>query len=69
MILSVLGAILIIAGVAIVVRKTAETWLQRRAGKLDETGEKPHISYPAIVLIGLGALLVEIGTSGSPPPP
>jgi hypothetical protein len=35
MILAVLGAILIIAGVAIVVRKTAETWLQRRAGRLE----------------------------------
>jgi|KBSSwiStaDraftv2_1062776.scaffolds.fasta_scaffold362390_2 hypothetical protein len=68
MILAVLGAILIIAGVAIVVRKTAETWLQRRAGRLDETGEKPKISYYAVVLIGLGALLVAIGTSGSPSP-
>jgi hypothetical protein len=68
MILAVLGAILIIAGVAIVVRKTAETWLQRRAGRLDEIGEKPQISYHAIVLIGLGALLVAISTSGSPPP-
>jgi hypothetical protein len=68
MILAVVGAILIIAGVAIVVRKTAETWLQRRAGRVDETGEKPKISYPAIVLIGLGALLVAIGTSGSPSP-
>jgi hypothetical protein len=38
MILTAVGAILIIAGVAIVVRKTAETWLQRRAGRLDETG-------------------------------
>ena len=68
MILAVLGAILIIAGVAIVVRKTAETWLQRRAGRLDETGEKPKISYYAVVLISLGALLVAIGTSGSPSP-
>jgi hypothetical protein len=68
MILAVLGAILIIAGVAMVVRKTAETWLQRRTGKLDETGEKPKISYQPIVLIGLGALLVAIGTSGSPSP-
>ena len=66
MILAVLGAILIVAGVVIVVRKTAETWLQRRAGKLDETVEKPKISYQAIVLIGLGALLVAISTSTSP---
>jgi hypothetical protein len=50
------------------VRKTAETWLQRRAGRLDETGEKPKISYLAVVVIGLGALLVAIGTSGSPSP-
>jgi hypothetical protein len=68
MILAVLGAILIIVGVAIVVRKTAETWLQRRAGHRDETGEKPQISYLPILLIGLGALLVAISTSGSPPP-
>ena len=68
MILAVLGAILIIAGVAIVVRTTAETWLQRPAGRLDETGEKPKITYLAVVLIGLGALLVAIGTSGSPSP-
>jgi H+/Cl- antiporter ClcA len=68
MILAVVGAILIIAGVAIVVRKTAETWLQRRAGKLDETGEKPKIFYLAVVVIGLGALLVAIGTSRSPSP-
>lgn len=68
MILAVVGAILIIAGVAIVVRKTAETWLQRRAGRLDETGEKPKVSYLPIVLIGLGALLVTIATSGPPSP-
>jgi hypothetical protein len=66
MILAVLGAILIVAGVVIVVRKTAETWMQRRAGKLDETGEKPQISYQAIVLIGVGALLIAISTSTSP---
>jgi hypothetical protein len=66
MILAVLGAILIVSGIAMVVRKTAETWAQRRAGRPDETGKKPKISYPAIVLIGLGALLVAIATSGSP---
>jgi putative Mn2+ efflux pump MntP len=68
MILAVSGAILIIVGVIMVVRKTAETWLQRRAGQLDETAEKPKVSYPAIVLIGLGALLLAIASSGSPPP-
>ena len=68
MILAVLGAILIISGIVVVARKTAETWLQKRAGKLNETGEKPRISYLAIVLIGLGALLVAISTSGSPSP-
>ena len=68
MILAVLGSILIIAGVGVVVRKTAETWLRRRAGHRDETGEKPKVSYLPILLIGLGALLVAISTSGSPPP-
>ena len=38
MILTVLGVILIISGVLLVVRKTAETWAERRAGRLDETG-------------------------------
>jgi dipeptide/tripeptide permease len=66
MIPAVLGAVLMIAGVIMVARKTAETWLQRRAGKLDENGEKPKISYLAIVLIGLGALLVAISTSAAP---
>ena len=50
MILAILGVILIISGVLIVVRKTAETWAERRAGRLDETGEKPKVSYWAIVL-------------------
>jgi hypothetical protein len=67
MILAVVGAILIITGAFMVVRKTAETWLQRRAGKTRETDEKGKISYLPIVLVGLGALLVAIATSGSPP--
>ena len=66
MTLAVLGAILIISGIVMVVRKTAETWLQRRAGRLDETGEKPKVSHWAIVLVGLGALLLLVATSGSP---
>jgi hypothetical protein len=66
MILAVVGAILMIFGVVMVARKTAETWAQKRAGKLDEKGEKPKISYQAIVLIGVGALLMMIATSGSP---
>jgi hypothetical protein len=68
MIPAVLGVILIIAGAVLVSRKTAETWLKRRAGHRDETGEKGKISYLPILLIGLGALLVLIATSGSPPP-
>ena len=67
MILAVFGAPLIIAGVLMVVRKTAKTWLQRRARKIDEASEKGKVSYLAIVLIGLGALLVGISTAGSPP--
>jgi hypothetical protein len=67
MILGVLGAILIIVGAVMVVRKTAETWLKRRAGQLDETAEKPKVSYQAIALIGLGALLLAIASSGSSP--
>jgi hypothetical protein len=66
MILAILGVILIISGVLIVVRKTAETWAERRAGRLDETGEKPKVSHWAIVLVGLGALLLAVSASGSP---
>jgi hypothetical protein len=66
MILAVLGVILIISGILMVVRKTAETWAQRRAGRLDESGEKPKVSRWAIVLVGLGALLLLVATSGSP---
>ena len=40
MILTAFGVILIISGVLVVVRKTAETWAERRAGRLNETGEK-----------------------------
>ena len=63
MILTVLGVILIISGVLVVVRKTAETWAERRAGRLNETGEKPKVSHWAIVLIGLGALLLGVSAS------
>ncbi len=62
MILAILGTVLIITGVLVVVRKTAETWAQRRAGVLNETGEKPKVPYQAIALIGLGALLIAIST-------
>jgi hypothetical protein len=66
MILAILGIILIISGVLIVVRKTAETWAERRAGRLDKTREKPKVSHWAIVLVGLGALLLAVSASGSP---
>jgi hypothetical protein len=66
MILAVLGAILIISGILVVVRKTAETWAERRAGRLDEAREKPKVSHWAMVLVGIGALLVAIGTFMSP---
>jgi len=65
MILTVVGIILIITGAFMITRKTAETWLQRRAGKPKESQEK--LSYKPILLIGLGALLLAIATSGSSP--
>jgi hypothetical protein len=65
MILAVVGVILIITGAFMITRKTAETWLQRRAGKPKESQEK--LSYKPILLIGLGALLLAIATSGSSP--
>ena len=42
MILAVLGAILIISGILVVVHKTAETWAERRAGRLG----KPREGFP-----------------------
>ena len=66
MIFTILGVILIISGVLVVVRKTAETWAERRAGRLNETGEKAKVSHWAIVLIGLGALLLAVSASVSP---
>jgi hypothetical protein len=66
MILAVMGVILIICGVLVVVRKTAETWAERRAGRLPETGEKPKVSHWAIVLISLGALLLAVSASALP---
>jgi putative Mn2+ efflux pump MntP len=67
MILAIAGVILIVTGAFMITRKTAETWLERRAGKRRDTGEKGKISYLPIVLVGLGAFLVAIATSGSPP--
>jgi hypothetical protein len=67
MILVIPGVLLIVTGALMITRKTAETWLERRAGKPRETGEKGKLSYLPIVLVGLGALLLAIATSGSPP--
>jgi putative Mn2+ efflux pump MntP len=67
MILVVAGVILIITGAFMITRKTAETWLERRAGKPRDSGEKGKLSYLPIVLVGLGALLLAIATSGSAP--
>ena len=66
MILAILGVILIISGVLVVVRKTAETWAERRAGRLNEAGERPKVSHWALVLIGLGALLLGVSASVLP---
>lgn len=63
MILATIGAVLIIAGVLVVVRKTAETWAQRRAGIPAEANERTAIPHYAIALIGVGAILVAIATS------
>jgi hypothetical protein len=64
MILAVTGGILIICGVIMVVRKTAETWAHRRAGGLHEGGEKPKVSHIAIILIAIGTALMLLASSG-----
>ena len=56
--------------------KTAVDWLHRFEGAgLDgviakpDAGEKSKVSYTGVILIAIGAVMVMIGTSGSPPAP
>ena len=66
MILAILGAMMMIAGIALVVIQTGRYWSRpaSRTSEPDKTAGKPGISYPAVALIGLGALLVMLATSG-----
>jgi hypothetical protein len=66
MILAALGVGMMVAGTVLVVIQTGQSWSRPAsgAGEQDKTGGKPGISYPAVGLIGVGALLVMLATSG-----
>lgn len=59
-ILTSVGGVLIVIGVAIVVYQAAKAWPQsrRRAAEPDPKGPKPSISSSGIVVIGVGVLMV-----------
>jgi hypothetical protein len=63
MILAALGVGMMIAGIVLVVIQTGQTW-SRPASKQEGEPAKPGISYPAVGLIGVGAVLVMLATSG-----
>lgn len=66
MILAGLGLILMVAGIVLVVVQSARNWSwPSAAAKRDpKEPEKPGVSYPAVGLIGIGAILVMLATSG-----
>ena len=71
MILTVLGIMSILAGIALVVYQAAQNWSRpgERLRKPAKGEAKPAVSYWVVLLVGVGAILVAIGTSGSPPAP
>lgn len=66
MILAALGVTMMIVGIGLVVVQTGQSWSRRASSASERPGEKakPGISYPAVVLIGIGAVLVMLATSG-----
>jgi uncharacterized membrane protein len=70
MIFTVLGAVLMLSGIAMVVRQTAQNWTSLREALSRRPKDKnAKVSYSGVVILGIGVVLVLIGTSGSPPPP
>ena len=71
MILTVLGAISILAGIGMVVYQAGQNWTRpgERLRKAAPGETRPAVSYWVVLLVGLGAILIAIGTSGAPPPP
>jgi hypothetical protein len=66
MILAALGVGMMVAGIVLVVIQTGQSWSRPSNRASEPSGEpgKPGISYPAVGLIGVGALLVMLATSG-----
>ena len=66
MILAALGLGMMIAGIVLVVIQSARNWSwPSAAAKRDaKAPEKPGISYTGVILIGIGAVLVMLATSG-----
>jgi hypothetical protein len=65
-ILAALGLGMMVAGIVLVVIQSARNWSwPSAAAKRDaESPEKPGISYSGVILIGIGAVLVMLATSG-----
>ena len=70
MILTILGILSVLAGIGLVVYQTGQNW-SRPGERLRKPGPgeaKPRMSYWVVLLVGLGAILIAIGTSSAPPP-
>jgi hypothetical protein len=71
MMLTVVGTVLMLSGIAMVVIQTAQNWTHFRDFTLrpGPKSKNAKISYSGVVILGIGVVMVLIGTSGSPPPP
>jgi hypothetical protein len=70
MILTVVGLTLMLAGIVMIVIQAGRNWSWARGAAAKEAaGEKARISYAGAFMIAVGAIMVMIGTSGSPPAP
>jgi hypothetical protein len=68
MILTLLGASLMLAGIAMVVVEAGRNWRWPGSAKRDDD-EKAKISYAGVVILAIGVVMGLIGASGSPPTP
>lgn len=70
MIPTLLGVASILAGIALVAYRAAQSWTRpgERLRKPGPDDGKPSVSYWVVLLVGLGAVLVAIGTTSAPPP-
>ena len=70
MIPTVLGVLSILAGIALVAYRAAQHWSRpgERLRRPEPQAAKPGVSYWVLLLVGLGAILLAVGTSSTPPP-